>query len=435
MGEASPRRWLIWGITNLGFLIANVHRVAPNVVAGELMGEFGITAGILGTLAATYFYTYLILQIPAGALVDRFGPRRMVVAGSVLTSIGSLLFGFAPELWMAFVGRILVGVGTAAAFIVVIKIQALWFSPREFGMASGLSVLMGYAGAVLGATPLAWSAAVLGWRWSFGLIGLLTLLTGAIGWLVIRDLPEGRQRDAETPVHWLEGARVTFGNPYVWPVMLIFFGLYGSLLSFMGVWAGPYLTQVYGLTREGAASYTLLIAVGLMAGGPVAGTISDRVRRRKLPAAGFASVYTLLWGLLIFWPGGRLPIEWMAPFMLALGFFGGAIALTWGSAKEVNPGPLAGMATAAVNVGGFLGTSILQPAIGLVLDFRWQGQLAAGVRVYPLTAYRQAFLLCLAALLITFIGYALMQETRCRNIWDELVRRRVGRKHSNDMSF
>lgn len=427
-------RWLIWGILGLVYILVYFHRTSTAVVADKLMADFGVTATSLGSLGAMYFYVYTVMQIPAGALADSIGARKTVTAGAFLAGVGSLLFGFAPTLGVAYGGRFLVGLGVSVVFIAIMKIQSEWFRTREFGTLSGLTMFVGNLGAVLGATPLAVLVGMAGWRSSFEVIGVVSVIVAAASWLIIRNkptelglpsLPEIEAMEsggvlsasAETTVSLWRSMKITFGNKYTWPPFLVFFGLYGTLMAYSGMWGVPYLMQVYGMDRNVASTYMTAFAVGIMVGSPLVGLVSDKMKSRKMPFILFSAFYIALWLILAFWNGAKPPLIWLYPLNFFMGFFGSTFILTWACAKEVNPKESAGMATGTANLGGFLGAAIMQPLFGYALDHKWLGQIVKGVRIYPLEAYQVAFYVCLLALVATVIGLFLLKETECQNIY------------------
>ena len=125
------------------------HRIAPGVVAGDLMQAFQTSGAALGSLAATYYYVYTVMQIPAGVLADTLGPRVSAGMGALIAGGGSILFGLAPDFGIASLGRFLVGLGVSVVFVGLMRSNTVWFSERRYGMISGLTILLGNIGAML----------------------------------------------------------------------------------------------------------------------------------------------------------------------------------------------------------------------------------------------------------------------------------------------
>ncbi len=167
-------RRVVFGIVLASFVLSFFHRTAPAAIAGELTRAFAINAAALGTLAATYFYVYTLLQIPVGVLADTLGPRRILAVGSLVAAAGSLTFALAPAWELAAVGRTLVGIGVSVAFIAILKISALWFPANRFATLSGVTMLAGNLGAVIAGAPLAWIVTQASWRTVFIALAVLS---------------------------------------------------------------------------------------------------------------------------------------------------------------------------------------------------------------------------------------------------------------------
>jgi MFS family permease len=422
--ERVPTRlaWTMWGIPALLFLIAFSHRVAPGVVAKELMQAFGATGAFVGLLSAAYFYAYAALMIPAGLLVDAFGVRRVVAAGGLVMGFGTLAMSWTAAQSVLFTGRLAVGVGASVTFVGALKIAATWFPPSQFATLSAVTAAMGVLGGLVATAPLAALVARTGWRGAFGLVGLATLLLAVLCLLLVRDHPAGAAHRASPGLRAvLRGTGAVLANPHTWPPFLGFFCLYSATGNLM-LWIVPYMRDVYGLPTTEAAFYATAVSLALLVAGPLTGFLSDRVvRRRKLPYTLLTLCQFALWIVLI-GTLGALPPREVYVLLFAMGAVGGAFVLTWPIGREVNPPDLAGIAVAVVNTGGFLGAALTQGPIGALLDARWAGDVVAGARVYPLGAYRTAFAVCAGFVLGAALLSGLFQETRGLNIYDRLRR-------------
>jgi len=422
----------MWGIPALIFLVAFFHRVAPGVVAKELMESFHATGTLLGLLSAVYFYVYAGLMIPAGVLVDSYGPRRVVAVGGTLMGVGTVVMGWAGSTAALFVGRFLVGLGASVTFVGALKVAALWFPPRQFGTLSAVTATMGVLGALVATVPLALLASLVGWRGAFVLVGGITVMAAVVCWWVVRDDPEELGYvvegfgDGPPPVsavmpfgQVLRGAGVVLKNLYTWPPFLTFFCLYAGAGNLM-LWVVPFLRDVYGLTTPQAATYATATSLALLISGPLTGYLSDRVLRRRRPL-----YLGLCWGSVVLWAMflltlGSLPLWGFYALLFAMGISGAAFVLTWPIGREVNPPQLAGVSVAVVNLGGFLGAALTQGPVGAVLDAQWAGALAGGARIYPLPAYSAAFGVCGVFILASALMALMVRETRCQNVYETL---------------
>ena len=178
--EQMKRRWLALGIVALAYVLSFFQRFAPAGIANDLAAAFDTSAASLGVLAATYFYVYTVMQVPTGMLADTLGPRRILMLGGVIGGIGSFMFGLAPTLDIALIGRTLIGLGVSVVFIAMLKLIAVWFEEERFATLVGVSMLIGNLGSVLAGAPLSAVAQSTGWRGVFIGIGALSLVLTAL---------------------------------------------------------------------------------------------------------------------------------------------------------------------------------------------------------------------------------------------------------------
>jgi sugar phosphate permease len=374
-------RRIVFGIVLASFVLSFFHRTAPAAIANELARAFSINAAVLGTLAATYFYVYTILQIPVGVLADTLGPRRLLAAGSLVAAAGSLIFALAPAWELAALGRTLVGVGVSVAFIAILKVSAVWFPANRFATLNGVTMFAGNLGAVIAGAPLAWLVTQASWRSVFVGLAVLSAALGVATWIVVRDRPEERGFE---PVHRApattggpQGARWTaalagvLANPATWPGFFVNAGIGGSYLAFAGLWSVPYLVEVHGMPRVVAAQHASLLLLGVAVGALFVGVVSDRIGSRSGVMRAYTALYVISW--LPWVLGARWPLPATLAWFFLMGLLIPGFTLSWTVAKEVNRPEHSGIATSVVNVGIFLGTGILQPLVGWVLD---QGRAA-----------------------------------------------------------
>lgn len=421
-GTGPPLRlaFAVWGLAAALYLAGFYQRVAPAVITRELMGEFALSAAALGNLAALYYYSYVAMQIPAGVMADRWGPRRVLTAGAALAALGTLLFALATSYALAGLGRLLIGASVGVAFVAMLKIAGHWFAPARFAMLSGLALCTGVLGAVSAGVPLRLLVDAFGWRGVLAMSGALTAVLAVAIWLVVRDDPSelGYASHSHAPpgshagFSVFGGIRRALATRNVWLVFLVSGGVSGPPLTFAGLWGVPFLVTHYGLTTAQAASLTSLLLASWALAGPVVGALSDRMRRRKpvyvlgsaLAAAGWAVVFLV--------PG--LPLALLVALLVATGIVSACVMVGFAIAKESAPAALAGTAAGVANMGNMLGGMIMPPLVGWILDRNWSGALADGARVYDFAAYRAGFSPMLAWLLLSLLLLAFTRETHCR---------------------
>ena len=413
--------WMVWGLGAFFYLIGFFQRVAPAVMTGELMREFDIGAAALGNLSAFYFYSYVLMQIPTGVLADNWGARKLLTAGALVASAGSLIFGTATELLWANVGRLLIGGSVAVAWVGMLKLANHWFPSNRFSFVAGVALFSGIVGAVSAGVPLRLFIDLYGWRpvMLFS-AGITFLLSAAIWWIVRDDPHEKGYRRFTIPARSPGGVQITkIGSDIVevmryrnvWLLFLIPGGIVGCILTFSGLWGVPFLTTHYGMATTEAAAIASTLLVALAVGGPVFGAISDRLCRRKVPYAIGCCASTVGWSLLLFVPG--LPLPLLLVLVVATGFASGCMIISFAYAKESVPPELAGTVSGLINTGVILGPTLLQPAFGWMLDRHWQGELVEGARVYSLGAYRAGFALMIAWATLSLVLLVFTRETAC----------------------
>jgi sugar phosphate permease len=418
-------RWTIYTLLVLAYMLVFFHRMAPGVVAGDLSAAFGISAAALGSLAAMYYYIYTVMQIPAGVLADTLGARYAVMLGNLVAGAGSIMFGVAETFAVASLGRFLVGLGVSVVFVGLMKSNSVWFSERNYGTISGVTLLLGNLGAIAATGPLALVLLFTDWRSVFVALGVLALVLGFASWWKVRNRPEdlgfpsvremeGLPAHPPRHRHWISDLRHVLTHRRLWPGFVYDFGVTGSLFGFVGLWAIPLLRDVHGLDRGDASGYTTAAMVAFALGCLVAGSFSDRLGRRRPVLTGGALAYAAVCAAFLVLPWGPGPGGYL--LFTALGLSAGCFVVAYAQAKEVTAPALSGMAIALVNTGLFLGAAIFQPLFGWVLDLGWDGTTVAGVPVYAAADYRNGLLLLLGFALLAVVASLGFVETRCRNI-------------------
>ena len=417
-------RWLIWGVLCLAYIIAFFHRLALGTVRTDLINTFHISATTFANLGAAYFYAYLLMQIPTGILVDTLGVRITVTAGMFLAAIGSIMFGFATTILMAFSGRLLVGLGVAVVFVSILKTQAEWFYSREFATISGLTVFVGNMGGILAQTPLVILVVLFSWRVTFILIGVLTLVVALLVFYLVRNSPadlrlptiaqlEGKNPEPEK-TNIKRALIAVCKNPYTWPPFIMFAGIHGAFMAIIGTWGNSYLKEVYQINELAAANYMLYSVLGMTLTSLIMGKISDKLRQRQLPMLVLGSIYLITWVILVFYNHGKPPLALLGPLFFVMGASAATFVLGWASCKEVNNWRYEGISLAVINTGGYLGASLIPVIIGVIID-KYQGVLSVQ------QLYYRGFTYCLVMVAISFGAIFFIKETNCQNIYHQLA--------------
>jgi sugar phosphate permease len=413
--RAKRYRWLVFSILACGYILVYFHRLCPAVLAVDMMRDLQATGALTGLLGAAYFYPYALMQLPAGLLSDSWGPRNTIALFFIIAFAGSVLLGLASSVFLAILGRTLVGLGIAMLFVPTLKILAEWFHAREFAVMTGILMALGGVGSLSAATPLAALSAWIGWRLSFVAVGFFTLALAILVYFFVRnkpadmgwDSPADQPRSSAAPISLMEGVRKVLTCRAFWPVAGWFLFDCAVFFSFGGLWGGPFLAHVYGLEKAQAAQILSMMAIGMIFGSPCLSYVSNNVFRGRKPVLILCSLVTLvLTGLLAFYTA-NIPLVGLYLLCLGLGIFSSAVVvIAFTINKELFPVQMAGTATGIVNLFPFAGGAIFQPILGFVLEhYGRQGDK------FTLMGYQRAFLILFICAVIAAVSSFLVKET------------------------
>lgn len=382
------RAYVIWLIGLLAYAVAIFHRASLGVAGVEAQERFSAGASAISLFLVLQLTVYAGLQVPVGVLLDRFGSRRMIVAGAATMAVGQLVLALASDVPTAIAARVLVGAGDAMTFISVLRLVPLWFPGRTVPVVTQLTGILGQVGQIVAAYPLVALLHTAGWTPTFLGAAAVSVLVGVLVVVALRDAPPG------TPAPTAPGMAAVRANlAAAWREPGTRIGLYTHLVTqfsgtvFVLLWGYPFLTLGQGLTPGAAAGLlTLLVLVG-MAFGPLLGRLVGRwpLRRSNL-VFGILTVTAAIWTVVLLWPG-RSPMWLLVVLVVVLGTNGPGSMIGFDYARTENPVERSGSATGVVNVGGFFASLCTVLAIGFVLDAMTPGSSTD----YSLDAFRAAF--------------------------------------------
>jgi len=386
------RRWAVFGILAVAYFFVYFHRVSTAVVSADLEATFGVDAASIALLSSAYFYAYTIMQLPSGLLTDGLGPRKTVSIFTLVAAAGAILTGIASTFELVVAGRLLIGVGVAMVYIPAMKILSTWYRKNEFASLTGILIAVGNVGGLCAAGPLALISGDLGWQQVFLMLGAITVVLAVAVWAITRDrpsemgLPSIQEIEAEEiggskpvpesetmeTIPMGEALKMTFGSGMkFWPLAVWFFFMYGSVMVYQGLWAGPFFHDILGWEKATYGLVLTFIGIGMIFGCPIAGYISDKVlnSRKKVLVIGTVA-YTTIWAVIWMTAGEITSFEAYMAINFVFGFFGGFLVVSFAQIKELFPISIAGTSTAALNIFPFAGGAILQHFSGLMLTDR-----------------------------------------------------------------
>jgi MFS family permease len=396
-------------------------RVSPSAMQTDLTQTFHITATQFGTLAAFYYYAYTPMQLPAGMIYDRFGPRFVLFFACLIAVLGLSIFISADSLGIASAGRFLIGLGTAFAYIGTLKLASIWLPPTRFATVAGLTSALGMISGALSQKYLTSFVELIGYKQALHAALFVGIALSIAILLVIRSRPKAdpnaKKEDMRAPINFrqLAGAiRIIFTNPQMWLIGIIGCLLYLPATVFLDLWGIPYLKNVYQLTGAQAVNISSMTFLGWIIGGPVIGMVSDRIKRRRMPLILTGGLAAALLCVVFYVPGLTLKQLYITFFIT--GFCCGAHPLCFALGKENNPGPISGTAVAVTNMLIMAGGAIFQPVVGKLLDMHTTSPVGVdGLPVYAAADYTFALSIIPLGVVTAIMLSFFLKETYCES--------------------
>jgi MFS family permease len=413
--RATTRAYLVWAVALTAYAVAVFHRASLGVAAVDAQERFSAGASAISLFLVLQLAVYAALQVPVGVALDRFGSRRMILAGALTMAAGQFVLALATDVPTAIVARVLVGAGDAMTFISVLRVIGLWFSGGTVPLITQLTGIFGQLGSVVAAIPLVALLHATSWRTTFLGAAATGVLVAVLVLVALRDAPAGTVRPAATGMTELRR-----GLADTWRESGTRIGLYTHLVTqfsgtvFALLWGYPFLVVGEGRSPATAAGLlTLLVIVG-MAVAPVLGRLCGRwPLRRSVLVFTILGLTASVWTVVLLWPGPA-PLWLLLVLVIVLGTNGPGSMIGFDYARTWNPAERLGSASGVVNVGGFVASLLTILAIGVVLDVLTPGDSTD----YSLGAFRAAF-----AVQYVFwaIGFAGVLRHR-RQLLDRLAR-------------
>ena len=391
------------------YVASHFFRAANVTIGLDLMRDLHIGPEALGALTGAFFFGFSAMQIPCGFFFDRYGPRKTVFGMLLLAVIGAAIFTLAPSWPLLLTGRALMGAGFGVMLIGSMVVISRWFPPDRFSTMASMVMSIGLIGNLAATTPLAWGAGVIGWRAVFAGVVVFTALAAIAVWLVVRDAPPGHPflaRKAETPREMLRGLGDVLRNPKLPFILIMNFCNYACTFTVQGLWGGPFLREVHGLSRIEAGNVLLGAVLAYQLGVLVFGPL-DRVldTRKWIAIAGTVSIAAIL-GALALW--GQPP-AWVAiAAIVGIGFLSASSTMLMTHGRAIFPDRLIGRGIATMNTSVMLGVACMQTLSGVILGAFTP--MADGTRTE--IAYRGLFGFMCVVLLVAVSIYSRVADIR-----------------------
>jgi len=397
MTNTKVYRWFFLVAISLPYSIAMFHRVGISTIASNLLLEFNISYVLLGLLGSAYFYSYAFFQPLAGLLSDRGGPIKVILACTLLLTVGALGFAFSPFISIAIIFRIIIGLSAGGTFVPVIYFVSQNFESHQRAKAVSLIMILGNLGALAAAGPLSLVLKIFNWREATALIALITFVLALVILIFfLRSRPRSSQT-VVTPTPAGPGAfRFILKNKSLCYSLVAIGVYYGALMSFQGLWGVPFLMDVYQFSKSSAAMIIMLMPIGLVSGSLVLAQPLDTRFGRSIWIAGLTltCIIFLLLGCSL-----SAPVSlFLYVSIFLLGFCNAVVPYLFRVYSEILPPAIAGKILGLLNVFPFIGVIVFQPLTGMIFDIYEAGASHTNV------SYRIYFLFLAAAMVLSILA-------------------------------
>lgn len=412
--------WVVTLTAALFFFYEFIQMNLFNTINVELRETFQLDAVQLGQLFSMYFYANFLCLFPAGNLLDRFSTRKLLLFAVSICTIGTFLFAFAVEYWMAAMGRFLVGAGASFCFLSCIRLASRWFPPHRMAFVTGVVVTMAMLGGLVAQTPFAWLTQYLGsWRQTLMINAFLGVAILIVTYLVVQDRPPDAQGEEKADYEHLKELglwrciKLAMLNPQNW-----LGGLYTSLMNLPvfilgGLWGVLYLKEVHHITAEEASYATTLFFVGVIVGSLIYGWISDYIERRVLPMIIGAIISLAVMAILMWEPG--LSLGMIIFLFFLVGLVTSSQVLTYPTIAELNPIYLTSTAVSIDSLCIMSSGFIFPPLFGWLMERNSTHDAINGITTYTAQDFSNAMLIMPVAFIVALVVAFFIRETYCRS--------------------
>lgn len=381
-----------------GYFLSYLYRALPSLIGDRIRTELSLEAGVLGLVGAAYFLAFGLAQLPVGAALDRYGPRRVQTCLLLIAALGAIIFGLGQDANTLIIGRALVGLGCAAGLMGSFKAITLWFPQARWPLVNGCLLGMGGLGALVATAPVEALLGIITWHELFFWVAGATVLSSLLIFLVVPEKPGST--DPIPMSEMIGGLKKVFTTAAYWRIAPMAITTMATGMAIHTQWAGLWLKDVGGLDQVTVADYLFVLSVALTAGFILGGVIADVLTRFGVPlmaimAGGVTLLVLSQLAIALAWsPQGYW--HWI---LLGLSSNMSALAFPWLNGQF--PLKLAGRVNSALNVFVFLGVFITASLLGWIIE-----QFPVGADGgYSPQGYETGLLIIIAAEVAAFIWF------------------------------
>lgn len=399
---------LVWALLALFFLYQYVARSSiPTTLTDNIMLHFGLDSAGVGALLGCYYYAYTFMQVPAGILLDKFGTRSIAAIAASLCAVGLYVFVCTTSTFVGAVGQTLVGVGSAFAFLTLIKYINSWFSPSQATTMTSVSAAFGPIGPVCAGPAIAVLAHQMDWKdlitgFSFIGIGLAAAL-----YLLVRDRKDVTENADKSSLK--DSILFILKSRQIWILSIYSLTIYAPVSALADLWGVSFLKATYpGINTAEASFASNMMYIGLIFGCPLLGVFSNYKKSHKFALVFAALVCLVPFGFILMC---HVSYTMMCVLLFITGLGASGCALVFASAMQCIPSSMCGITSGFVNTLSMLSGVILQPLIGFIVKESWDGRLENGLPIYQASDYTMGLSSVMAFLVICLVSSFFLKET------------------------
>lgn len=412
--------WLMCGLGAFFYFYECLLRIAPSVMTADLMHNYHIGAASFSRMMAFYYFSYAPMQIIVGIFMDRFGPQRLLAFAAFICALGSYLFACSDHILIGEFGRFLVGMGSAFAFVGVLKLATIWLPPERFAIISGSAMSLGMVAGMFGDITLPILLKTNDWQHVTYYAAFLGISVGVLLVLFLRDGYKRSLRKSEqcqlsvSMEEVLANLKKLFCCPQIWINGMVGCLMWVPISVFADTWGVSYLQHAHALTHQHASHACLLVFMGWATGGPVVGYLSDHLGRRVVVMWLGALLSGLCFAAILFMPG--LSYLQLCVLLFLFGFFNSPQVIIFALAREISSPRAAGTALALTNMFTMLSGFCLQPISGMLIDWLETSEEAIHTHIYSAHAYQGALSMILVSFALTIVLCIFLKESYCKQL-------------------
>ncbi|HSW68935.1 MAG TPA: MFS transporter [Gammaproteobacteria bacterium] len=400
---------VLYGIVSFFLFFEMAIQVSPSVMSSQLMHDLNLGTFGLGVMSGIYFYTYTAMQIPSGLLFDRYNPRVIITLSILTCVIGTFLFAISQNIYTGSLARLLMGSGSAFAFVSVLVVTADLFKPKYFAALTGTTQMLAALGAMTGQMPISLLVVQMGWRNTLFTLFVIGCVLAIAVWTLLKYPQSNAPKKSSPSFNTQSNLRNIVSHPQTWFIALYSCLLWAPMSSFASLWGVPFLIKVYHFEQTKAAFLCSLMWLGLAIASPFLGILSTAFKNRVFPLAASALIGAISFYFVL---EINLPAMLVGLFLFFAGAACSGQALSFAVVKENNLNSAKGTAIAFNNMAVVVSGALFQPIIGKLLE----SDKMHSMETYDVNNFKNVLLIVLFSYVLSFLVAVFFIKEPCHGV-------------------